>query len=218
MPSTIRSVSVINKSTATVVLVLIAVASGNPFDTATTVSTKAEESTDANTAASTTFTIAGDSEWQIPAGFRVVPTPTRNQVDELLANDVGPPPDLPEFSMTRESEASGERESVLIVVWADGVSAKADPREVLMSWTEDGIRRAEYDAVVVTDRIGLQSATWRGQAQSLAQSSPQGVIVTVISDLETQRVWRLLCIVSSEETSDEVARICDQVQAEFRPQ
>ena len=216
MPSTIRSVGVINKSTATVVLVLIAVACGSPFDTATTVSTKAEESTDANTAASTTFTIAGDSEWQIPPGFSVIPTPATLQDDAMSANDVGPPPDLPNFSMRREIEAGGERGWVLIIVWADGVSAESDPEEVLTSWTEDRIRHADYDAVVVVDRVGLQSATWRGKAQSHGQE-PQGIIAAVISHPETQRVWRLSCFVSSEEVSDEVARICDRFQAELRP-
>lgn len=194
------------KSTATVILVLIAAACGN--------------STNAVSTSGTTVTIAGDSEWQIPAGFSVVPTPTRQQGDAMSANDVGPPPDIPEFSMTRELEAGGDREWVLIVVWADGVSADADPEEVLMSWTEEGIRLAEYDVVVVTDRGGLQSATWRGQAQSYDRSGqelPQGIIAAVISHPETQRVWRLSCFVSSEEVSDEVARICDQFQAEFRP-
>ena len=129
----------------------------------------------------------------------------------------GGPPDIPDFSMTGEAETSGERESVLIVVWADGVSDKEDPREALMSWTENGIRLAEYDTVVVTDWIGLQSASWRGQAHILGQESPQGMIAAVISHPETQRAWRLLCFVTSEQVSDEVARICDQVQAEVRP-
>lgn len=138
----------------------------------------------------------------------------------MSANDVGPPPDIPDFSMTRESETAGEREWVLIVVWADGVSAEANPREALMSWTEDGIRLAQYDVVLVKDRGGLQSAAWRGQAQSYdrsGQESPQGMIAAVIFHSETQRVWRLSCFVSSEEVSDEVARICEQFQAEFRP-
>ena len=172
-------------------------------------------STNTVSTSGTTVTIAGDSEWQIPSGFSVIPTPATLQDDAMSANDVGPLPDFPDFSMRREIEASGERDSVLIVVWADGVSVQTDPREVLMSWTEDGIRLAEYDTVV-TDRIGLQSATWRGQAQAHGQS-PQGLIAAVISHPETQRVWRLSCFVSSEEVSDEVARICDQIQAEFRP-
>ena len=118
--------------------------------------------------------------------------------------------------MKRKSESDKGLDSVLIAVYSDGVSAEANPQEVLTSWTES-IQGAEYAALVVTDGIGRQVATWRGQAQSVAQSSPQGIIVTVISDLETQRVWRLFCIVSSEETSDDVARICDHVEAEFRP-
>ena len=197
-----RVVGVIRKSTATVIIFLIAVACGN--------------STNAVSTSATIVTIAGDSEWQIPAGFSVVPTPTRQQGDAMSANDVGPPPDIPDFSMTRELEAGGERGWVLIIVWADGVSAESDPEEVLTSWTEDGIRHADYDAEVVVDRVGLQSATWRGKAQSHGQE-PQGIIAAVISHPETQRVWRLSCFVSSEEVSDEVARICDRFQAELRP-
>ena len=193
-------------ATATVILVLLAVACGSPFGTSIgTVST-----------AGTTVTISADSEWQIPSGFRVVLPPTRNKVDAMSSKYVEGTSDIPDFSMKRKSEPDRELESVVIVVYSDGVSAEANPEEVLTSWT-DSIQGAEYAAFVVTNGIGRQVATWRGQAQSLAQSSPQGVIITVISDLETQRVWRLLCIVSSEETSDEVARICDQVQAEFRP-
>ena len=199
------------------ILVLIAVACGSPSDTAPIGNTDAQATTEVDPAASTTFTIAGDSEWQIPSGFQVMPPPTRKQVDEMSANDVGAPPDLPAFSMTRESETGGEREHVVIVVYADGVSAKASPREVLASWTTESIAGAEYVAIVTVDRIGLQMATWRGQAQGPGQVSPQGVIAAVIYDLETHKVWRLLCTVSSEEVSDEVARICDQVQAEFRP-
>ena len=190
------------KLTATAILVLIAVACGNP--------------TNAVSTSGTTVTIAGDSEWQIPPGFSVIPTSATLQDDVTSANDVGPPPDLPDFSMRREIEAGGEREWVLIIVWADGVSAELGPEEVLMSWTENGIRRAKYDAVLVTDRMGLQSATWRGQAQAHSQTA-QGLIAAVISHPETQRVWRLSCFVSSEEVSDEIAQICDQFQAEFRP-
>ncbi|MXZ02839.1 MAG: hypothetical protein F4Y88_03965 [Chloroflexi bacterium] len=118
--------------------------------------------------------------------------------------------------MTRGSEPDRELESVVIIVYSDGVSAKADPKEVLMSWTKDGIRLPEYDAVVVTNRAGLQMASWRGQAQAHGQT-PQGLVAAVISHPETQRVWRLSCFVTSEEVSDEVARICDQFQAQFRP-
>ena len=193
------------KFTATAILVLLAVACGN--------------STNAVSSSGTTVTIAGDSEWQIPSGFSVIPTPATLQ-DDAMSNDRGPPPDLPDFSMRRELETAGERDAVLIIVWADGVSAQLDPKEVLMSWTKDGIRLPEYDAVVVTNRAGLQMASWRGQVQSYdrnTQNSPQGMIAAVISHPETQRVWRLSCFVTSEEVSDEVARICDQFQAEFRP-
>ena len=186
------------------ILVLIAVACGNPFGS--------------DLPANTTFTIPTDSEWQIPPGFDVAIPPTRNKVDPMESKYLGGPPDTPDFTMARKSDTDKGLESIFIVVWADGLSANSDPREVLMSWTQDdGIRHAEYDAVVVTDRIGLQSASWRGQAQSLGQESPQGIIAAVISHPETQRVWRLSCFVTSEEVSEEVARICDQVQAEFRP-
>ena len=200
----------IKKSTATVILVLLAIACGSPADADPTVST------DTDPTASTTVTIARDSEWQVPPGFNVLLPLSYKQVGVMLANDLDAPPDIPDFTMTREAEASGELESVVIAVYSDGVSAEAGPREVLTSWTES-IVGAEFDGVVTTELIGLQTATWRGRSQGVDQSSPQGVIAAVISDLETQRVWRLLCIVSSEETSDEVARICDQVQAEFRP-
>ena len=197
---------VIRKSTATVILVLLAVACGSPFSTSIgTVST-----------AGTTVTIGGDSEWQIPSGFSVVLPPTRFKLDAMSSNYVGDPSDIPDFTMTRKSESDKELDSVLIAVYSDGVSAEANPKVVLMSWTES-IQGAEYAALVVTDGISRQVATWRGQAQSVAQSSPQGIIVTVVSDLETQRVWRMFCIVSSEETSDDVARICYQVEADFRP-
>ena len=109
-------------------------------------------STNTVSTSGTTVTIAGDSEWQIPSGFSVIPTPATLR-DDATPNDRGPPPDLPDFSMRRELETAGEREAVLIIVWADGVSAQADPKEVLMSWTEDGIRLAEFDAVVVTERV-----------------------------------------------------------------
>ena len=199
----------IKKSTATAILILIAVACGNPTDADLTASIGTVSS------AGTTFTIADDSEWQIPSGFRVVPPPTRKQVDEMLANDVGAPPDLPAFSMTRESETNGELESVVIAVYSDGVSSEARPKEVLESWF-NSIRRADFDVVIVMDRIGLQLATSRGQGQGHTQNSPQGIILTVITNLETQKVWRLSCFVSSKEVSDEVARVCQQVADEFR--
>ena len=134
----------------------------------------------------------------------------------MSANDVGPPPDLPDFSMRREIEAGGERGWVLIIVWADGVSPESDPEEVLTSWSES-IQGAEFNGIEVGDRVELKVATRRGQAQGHVQESPQGLIAAVISHPETQRVWRLSCFVSSEEVSDEVARICDRFQAELRP-
>ncbi len=191
----------IKKFATTVSLVLIVAACGT--------------STDAVSISDTTVTIAGDSEWQIPPGFSVVPTPATLQSD-AMSNDRGPPPDLPDFSMKRDMEVGEERERVLIIVWADGESAESDPKEVLVSWTEGGLRLAEYDTVVVKERFGLQSASWRGQAQAHGQP-PQGLVAAVISHPETQRVWRLTCFVTSEEVSDEVSRICDQFQAQLRP-
>ena len=198
------------KLTATAVLVLMVVACGNPTGGDPTVSSNTNDPVAGNT-----VTIAGDSEWQIPYGFNVVLPLTYQQIGAMLANDVGPPPDMPDFTMTREA-AGGMQESVVIAVYSDGVSTEAGPREVLTSWTES-IAGAEYVAMVTVGRVGLEMATWRGQAQGPGQDSPQGIIPAVIYDLETHKVWRITCIVSSEETSEEVARICDQVQAEFRP-
>ena len=200
----------IKKSTAAVILFLIVVACGSPTDTDPTASIGTVSST------SKTVTIAGDSEWQIPSGFNVVLPLTYDQIVAMLANDVGVPPDIPDFTMTREATASEVQDRVVIAVYSDGVSAEADPMEVLTSWTET-IAGAEYGAFVTVDRVGLHMATWRGQAHSLDQESPQGIIAAVISHPETQKVWRLWCFVTSEGVSDEVARICDQVQAEFRP-
>ena len=202
------------KTTATVILVLLAVACGSPFDAEPTTRTNAAVAP----AASTTVTIARDSEWQVPSDFSVVLPFTYKQLGVMLANDVGDPPDMPAFSMTRDSEVGGELKRVVIVVYSDGVSTGSVPREVLTSWTEESIVGAEFDAILDVNWDGLQMATWRGQAQGPGQNSPQGVIAAVIYDFETHKVWRLLCAVSSLETSDEAARICDQVQAEFRPQ
>lgn len=199
-------IRITQKFVATAILVLLIVACSNP--------------TNAVSVSGTTVTISGDSEWQIPSGFTVIPPPTREQTDAMLSKDVGPPPDLPAFSMTRESKVDGEDNSVLIAVWTDGISTNADPREVLISWTENGIRLAEYDAVVVNNRAGIQVATWRGQAQSYHrydQNLTMGMIATAIYHPESQRVWRLSCLTTSEKMSDEVARICGQLEAEFRP-
>ena len=198
------------KLAATAVLVLIVVACGNSTGAGPTVNSNANDP-----AAGNTVTIAGDSEWQIPPDFNVVLPLTYQQIGAMLANDVGPPPDMPDFTMTREV-TSGMQESVIIAVYSDGVSTEAGPREVLASWTES-IAGAEYVAMVTVGRVGLEMATWRGQTQGPGQDSPQGIIPAVIYDLETHKVWRVMCIVSSEETSDEDARICDQVQADFRP-
>ena len=194
----------IEASMAMFTVVLVAVACGGPTDTEPPASTN------------TTITIAVDSEWTVPSGFSIVLPLTFERVSEMLRNDPGTPPDLPEFSMSGEVEADGKRERVLIAVYSDGVSAEARPMEVLTSWLES-IVGADFADLMVIDRIGLQLATSRGQAQSPAQSSRQGIIVTVISEPETQRVWRLMCLVSSEVIGDEVARICEQVRDELRP-
>ena len=197
------------KFTATVILFLIVAACGNPFGSDLPASNETAYS------AGRTVTIPADSEWQIPPGFDVEIPPTRNKVDPMESKYLGGPSDIPDFTMARKADTDRGLESILIAVYSDGVSVDSDAKEMLTSWTEL-IRRAEFDAIAVVDRDGLQMASWRGHAQALGQR-PQGLIAAVIYDLEIHKVWRLFCTVSSEETSEEVARICDQVQAEFRP-
>ncbi len=189
------------------IVVLVAVACGEPTGT----------EPPASASAPTTIAIAVDSEWQVPAGFGVVLPLTYEQVGEMLRNDPGSPPDLPEFSMSGEVGPDGESERVAIVVYSDGMSTEARPREVLTSWLKSSVG-GDFPEIVVVHRNGVQWAMSRGQAQGPAQGSPQGVIAIVISEPETQRVWRLMCLVSSEVVSDEAADICEQVRDEFRPQ
>ena len=72
--------------------------------------------TDAQPSVRTTVTIAVDSVWQVPSGFSVVLPLTNEGVGEMLRNDPGAPPDLPEFSMSGEVQADGEPERVVIAV------------------------------------------------------------------------------------------------------
>ena len=72
--------------------------------------------TDAQPPVRTTVTIAVDSVWQVPSGFSVVLPLTNEGVGEMLRNDPGAPPDLPEFSMSGEVQADGEPERVVIAV------------------------------------------------------------------------------------------------------
>ena len=186
---------------ATSIVVLVAVACGG--------------ATDAQPPVRTTVTIAVDSEWQVPAGFSVVLPLTNEGVGEMFRNDPGAPPDLPEFSMSSEVQADGEPERVVIAVYSDGVSAEARPMQVLTSWLEPSVG-GDFAEPLALDRGDLQLATSRGQAQG-AQGSRHGVIMTVISEPETQRVWRLMCLVSSEVMSDEAQKVCEQARDEFRP-
>ncbi len=172
--------------------------------------------TDTEPPSSTTVTIAVDSEWQIPPGFNVMLPVAYGRVIEMLKNDSGAPPDLPDFSMSGKVAAAEDAERVLIAAYSDGVSSDARPTGVLTSWIEL-FGGAEFAEPVTSDRGGLHLATSRGQAQGLAQSSPQGVLLIVISEPDTQRVWRLMCAVSSEVMSDEVVRVCEEVRDEFRP-
>ncbi len=114
----------IKASMAMSMVVLVAVACGGPTDT----------EPPASTSTTVTITIAVDSEWQVPSGFNIVLPLTFERVSEMLRNDPGAPPDLPEFSMSGEVQADGKRERVLIAVYSDGVSAEARPKEVLTSW------------------------------------------------------------------------------------
>ena len=172
--------------------------------------------TDTEPPSSTTVTIAVDSEWRVPSGFNVMLPVACGRVIEMLKNDSGAPPDLPDFSMSGEVAAAEDVERVLIAAYSDGVSNEARPTEVLMSWIESTVG-AEFAEPVTLDRGGLHLATSPGKAQGLAQSSPQGVLLIVISEPDTQRVWRLMCAVSSKVMSDEAARVCEEVSDEFRP-
>ena len=188
------------------IVVMVTVACGGPTDTEPPAGT------------TTTIAIAVDSEWQVPAGFSVVLPLTYKRVGEMLRNDPGSPPDLPEFSMSGEVAHDGESVRLVIIAYSDGVSTEARPKEVLTSWLKSSVVGGDFAEIVVVHRNGVQWAMSRGQAHGPAQGSPQGVIATVISEPETQRVWRLMCLVSSEVVTDEAANICEQVRDEFRPQ
>ena len=194
----------IKPSIATFIVVLVVVACGGLPDVETPASI------------GTTVTIPTDSEWQVPSGFNVVIPLTYKQVVEMLKNDLGSPPNLPEFTMSGEVATDGEPERVGIVVFSDGVSDGARPSEVLTSWFES-FSGADFAEPVVLNRSGLQIAASRGHAQGPAQSSRQGAILIIIAEPETRRVWRVMCLVSSEVLSDEVARFCERISDEFRP-
>ncbi len=195
-------------SIATVLVVLIAVACGNPPGAEIEVSTDVAE---------TTVSIALDSEWQVPSGFNVSLPMTNERLGTMLRNDAGAPPDLPEFTMLREGTPDQELETVVIAVYSDGVVADRSLSEMLDSWL-NSFRDAKFGETVEGRRNGVQWAMSRGTAQGPGQLSPQGLIVIVITEPETQMAWRLSCLVSSEEVSDAVAGLCEQVRDGFSPQ
>ena len=108
------------------------------------------------------------------------------------------------------------RKECSLAAYSDGVYNDARPTGILTSWIELFVG-AEFGEPVTWHRGGLYLATSRGHAQGPAQSSPQGVLLIVISEPDTQRVWRLMCAVSSKVMSDEVARVCEEVRDAFRP-
>ena len=172
--------------------------------------------TDTEPPSSTAITIAVDSEWRVPSGFNVMLPVAYGRVIEMLKNDPGTPPDLPDFSMSGKVSAAEDAERVLVAAYSDGLSSDARPTGVLRSWIEL-FNGAEFAEPVTSDHGDLHLATARGKAQGLAQRSPQGVLLIVISEPHTQRVWRLMCAVSAKVMSDEVARVCEEIRDEFRP-
>lgn len=164
----------------------------------------------------TTLTVPFDSEWQVPPGFGVTMPFTQDRARELIENDRGAPPDIPEFSMWGEVVSDGELAQVTIALFSDGLSDEARPAEILKSWFAS-FDNADFTEPVRLDRDGLHIATSRGQSRHASQSFPQGADLTVFLEPETQRVWRLLCFASTEVVDNEVARICEQVRDGFRP-
>ena len=160
--------------------------------------------------------IASNSEWPVPTGFNVLLPLTHERVTEIARNDPGTSSDLPEFTMLGDVEVSGETERVLVAVYADEGSGGARATEVLRSWIELLIE-ADFSEPVVSHRNGLLVATSRGQAQGPTRDSPRGVILVAISEAKTERVWRLMCSVSSEVVSDAVAQLCERIWGEVRP-
>ena len=199
----------ISASIAAVMVALVAVACGGPTDTEPPVST---------VATGTTVTLGIDSKWQVPSEFDVGLPLTHEQVEVMIRNDRGGPPDIPEFTMSGEVATDEGPERVLIIIYSDGVSTEARPMEVLRPWLKlvQGADLGEGEITLV-DQGGLEWALWRGQTLGFGQSSPQGVILTVISDPKTSMVWRLGCLATSEVMSDKVATVCEQVRDGFRP-
>ena len=188
---------------------LVAVACGGASDTEPPVST---------VATGTTITLGIDSKWQVPSDFDIGLPLTHEQMEMMIRNDRGGQSDVPEFTMSGEVANDEGPERVLIIVYSDGVSTGARPMEVLGPWLNlvQGAELSEGEITLV-DQGGLEWALWRCQAQGLGQSSPQGYILTVISEPKTNMVWRLSCVVMSEEISNEVATVCEQVRDGFRP-
>ena len=166
--------------------------------------------------ASTTLTVALDSEWQVPSGFGVIIPLSDDRFWELLEHDRRDPPDIPEFSMWGEVLSGGELVQVSIAPFSDGLSHEARPAELLKSWF-GSFENADFTEPVRRDRDGLHIATARGNARHPLESPPQGVDLTVFFEPDTQRVWRLFCLVSTGMVDNEVARICEQARDGFRP-
>ena len=167
--------------------------------------------------ASTTLTVALDSEWQVPSGFGITLPATYEGVRELLESDSGgDPPDLPEFSLWGEVPSGGELVQVTIAAFSDGATGETPLPDVLESFIGSFTNHA-FAEPVAQDRNGLHLATARGNARHPLESPPQGVDLTVFLESETQRIWRLMCFASTEVVRDEVARICEEVRDGFRP-
>ena len=161
-------------------------------------------------------TIAGDSELGVPEGFSITLPFTHERTIDLLMNDPGTPPDIPEFAMSGGVAAAGEMQTVSILVYSDGVSNESQPAQVLTSWFES-IAGADFAEPSLLDQDNLILAMSKGTAQALGADAPQGIIAVVIYEPQTRRAWRLACAVSSNEVSEEVERACEHVQDEFRP-
>ena len=164
----------------------------------------------------TTVSILGDSEWKVPPGFDVALPFTNERFALIIRNDPGPSPDVPEFTMSGEVEASGGRERLLIVVYSDGVSHETQATDVLASFQEKVVGGTFIDAEV-THQGSLSFATTRGVVQVPEEAKTVGLILTSIVEQDTGRAWRLMCTVESREVSDEIEQICEDTRSQFRP-
>lgn len=164
----------------------------------------------------TIITIANDSEWSVPPGFSVTLPLSYRQIAETLKNDTPTLPDFPTFTMSRGADTADGRPGELIAIFADGISEASQAEDVMSSWF-NSFTGADFPGPTVQTRNDLQIASARGHAQSPTESSPQEVILTVISEPQTQRIWRLLCLRASGSMSDDAVRACNQVTDEFSP-